>query len=131
MIEIKQIKTDFEKLVIAKQYINYQKKRMQELEKNIYENSLLIEELRLEGIIIDKQSEVTKVKKSFTDRFLAIDSDYMRVLDFINNEIEPKTVNLLYLYVTLCKLKIRTLKKEMKKYYDGSKISIGRFTFEQ
>ena len=92
-IEYRPIKTDFEKLVIAKQYIDYLKKRIQELDEKVYNNELLIEKLKL-MVPPGKTEEVIKSKDQFYNRFLRIYvEDENEIKEYIKNEIEPKAID--------------------------------------
>ncbi len=128
-----EIKTDFEKLVIAKQYIRYQKKRIQELEDKLHENLLLVEELKLYKIFSGKERKIIEFKDQFHDRFVNIDVDYgNEIKEYVKNEIEPKALdNLLHLYHVLNKTKLRVIKRGLKSYYAGEKVNIGKFVFAQ
>lgn len=90
----------------------------------------LLKSLNWRVLLLNKETAVRKLKNEFSDRFLYIPHDYEKVRDFIYNEIEPKALNnLLFLYETLQKVKIRNLRKSMKKYYEGTLINIGKLKF--
>ncbi len=125
-------KTDFEKLIIAKQYIAYQKKRILELEDELYKKALLIEELKIEAIQLkfNKKNQIQIAKNKFNKRFIKYEKDYSEVRDFINNEIAPKAFDdLLYLYRILDNIKIRALKRQMKGYFNFNKFVVGKLVF--